>query len=51
LQLNATDISELHLSKSTTIEFPNGKDELLNFNVTIKPEEGFHKYALALNVG
>jgi len=39
------DISELHLTKSTTIEFPNGKDELLDFNVTIKPEEGFHKGA------
>mmetsp|Transcript_38748 Transcript_38748/g.74255 ORF Transcript_38748/g.74255 Transcript_38748/m.74255 type:complete len:182 (+) Transcript_38748:96-641(+) len=39
------DLSELNLSKSTTIEFPNGKDKLLHFLVTLKPDEGYHRGA------
>lgn len=39
------DISELNLQRTTSIDFPNGKDKLLNFNVTLKPDEGFHKGA------
>jgi len=39
------DVSELNLAKGTTIEFPNGKDKLLEFNVTLKPDEGYHKGA------
>eukprot|EP00976_Prorocentrum_cordatum_P093097 1189232-Prorocentrum_minimum.AAC.4 len=45
--LSTTDISELNLGKNTTIEFPNGKDKLLDFNVTMRPDEGYHKYAPA----
>lgn len=37
------DISELNLAKTTSIFFPDGKDKLLNFEVTIKPEEGFYR--------
>ncbi|XP_026456138.1 NEDD8-conjugating enzyme Ubc12-like isoform X2 [Papaver somniferum] len=37
------DISELNLPKTTTIEFPNGKDELMNFEVSIRPDEGFYR--------
>eukprot|EP00244_Chara_vulgaris_P000193 TRINITY_DN1030_c0_g1_i1.p1 TRINITY_DN1030_c0_g1~~TRINITY_DN1030_c0_g1_i1.p1 ORF type:complete len:185 (-),score=31.66 TRINITY_DN1030_c0_g1_i1:937-1491(-) len=37
------DISELNLAKTTSIHFPLGKDNLLSFEVTIKPDEGYYK--------
>eukprot|EP00898_Chlorokybus_atmophyticus_P002767 jgi/Chlat1/3491/Chrsp23S03680 len=36
------DISELNLSHTTSINFPNGKDRLLDFEITIRPEEGYY---------
>ncbi|GAB2272856.1 Probable NEDD8-conjugating enzyme Ubc12-like [Dionaea muscipula] len=36
------DISELNLPKSCCISFPNGKDDLMNFEVTILPDEGYY---------
>ncbi|XP_025887181.1 NEDD8-conjugating enzyme Ubc12-like isoform X2 [Solanum lycopersicum] len=36
------DISELTLPSICTIEFPNGKDDLMNFEVSIKPDEGYY---------
>jgi len=36
------DISELTLPSTTKIEFPN-PDDLMNFRVTISPDEGFYK--------
>lgn len=36
------DISELNLPKSCTITFPNGKDDLMNFEVSIRPDEGYY---------
>ncbi|KAI3464996.1 hypothetical protein Pfo_021659 [Paulownia fortunei] len=36
------DISELNLPKTCSISFPNGKDELMNFEVTIRPDEGYY---------
>ncbi|KAK8656407.1 hypothetical protein V6N13_098360 [Hibiscus sabdariffa] len=36
------DISELNLPKICSISFPNGKDDLMNFEVTIQPDEGFY---------
>ena len=33
------DISELNLSKGMSIRFPDGKDKLLVFEITMKPEE------------
>ncbi|THG04928.1 hypothetical protein TEA_012150 [Camellia sinensis var. sinensis] len=36
------DISELNLPESCTISFPNGKDELMNFEVSIRPDEGYY---------
>ncbi|KAL2521018.1 NEDD8-conjugating enzyme Ubc12 [Forsythia ovata] len=36
------DISELNLPKTCTISFPNGKDDLMNFEVTIRPDEGYY---------
>ncbi|CAK9224793.1 hypothetical protein BDL97_04G101000 [Sphagnum fallax] len=37
------DISELNLAKTTSISFPNGKDNLLNFEITIRPDEGYYQ--------
>ncbi|KAL5232271.1 hypothetical protein ABZP36_031047 [Zizania latifolia] len=36
------DISELNLPKSTSISFPNGKDDLMNFEIIVRPDEGFY---------
>lgn len=36
------DIGELNLPKGCNIEFPNGKDDLMNFEVTIRPDEGYY---------
>nr|GEX11429.1 NEDD8-conjugating enzyme Ubc12 [Tanacetum cinerariifolium] len=36
------DISELNLPKTCSIKFPNGKDDLMNFQVTVKPDEGYY---------
>ncbi|KAK8587568.1 hypothetical protein V6N13_086548 [Hibiscus sabdariffa] len=36
------DISELNLPNSCTISFPNGKDDLMNFEVSIRPDEGYY---------
>ncbi|KAK9808637.1 hypothetical protein WJX72_000977 [[Myrmecia] bisecta] len=37
------DMSELNLSKGTTINFPEGKDKLLIFDITLRPQEGIYK--------
>lgn len=37
------DISELNLHKTCTMAFPNGKDDLMNFEVTIRPDEGYYR--------
>lgn len=36
------DISELNLPKACEISFPNGKNDLMNFEVTIEPDEGYY---------
>uniref|UniRef100_M1CNZ9 Ubiquitin carrier protein n=1 Tax=Solanum tuberosum TaxID=4113 RepID=M1CNZ9_SOLTU len=36
------NISELNLPKTCSISFPNGKDDLMNFEVTIRPDEGYY---------
>ncbi|KAK3195545.1 hypothetical protein Dsin_026855 [Dipteronia sinensis] len=36
------DIGELNLPKTCNIAFPNGKDDLMNFEVTIRPDEGYY---------
>lgn len=36
------DITELILPKSCSITFPNGKDDLMNFEVSIRPDEGYY---------
>merc|ERR1712065_57451 len=35
------DISELELGPNAEIDFPNGADDLMNFVVTIRPDEGY----------
>jgi hypothetical protein len=37
------DMQELSLSPTTSISFPNGKDDLLTFTITLKPDDGFWK--------
>ena len=37
------DISELNLAKGTSINFPQGKDKLLIFDITIQPDEGHYR--------
>ncbi|XP_009618791.1 putative NEDD8-conjugating enzyme Ubc12-like [Nicotiana tabacum] len=36
------DITELNLPRSCTISFPGGKDKLMNFEITIKPYDGYY---------
>ena len=44
------DISELDLKKGTSINFPEGKDKLMHFEIKIKPEEGTYK-SVCLSAG
>ncbi|KAG2244458.1 hypothetical protein Bca52824_093683 [Brassica carinata] len=47
------DISELNLPSSCKISFPNGKDDLMNFEVSIKPDDGYYhngKFAFTFQV-
>eukprot|EP00298_Acanthocystis_sp_HF-20_P027667 c5873_g1_i1.p1 GENE.c5873_g1_i1~~c5873_g1_i1.p1 ORF type:complete len:180 (+),score=34.30 c5873_g1_i1:35-574(+) len=39
------DMSKLELPGTCKIEFPNGPDDIMNFNITISPEEGYYKGA------
>lgn len=39
----SADISELDLPKSVSIRFPDGNDKIMNFEVTLKPDEGLYK--------
>lgn len=40
---HCADISELNLQKGMSIRFPEGKDKLLHFEITMKPDEGIYK--------
>ncbi|KAK6792869.1 hypothetical protein RDI58_011950 [Solanum bulbocastanum] len=40
--IEKSDISELNLPKTCSISFPNGKDDLMNFEVAIRPDEGHY---------
>nr|XP_043634792.1 NEDD8-conjugating enzyme Ubc12-like [Erigeron canadensis]XP_043634794.1 NEDD8-conjugating enzyme Ubc12-like [Erigeron canadensis] len=47
------DISELNLPKSCSISFPNGKDDLMTFEISMKPDEGYYqggKFLFTFNV-
>lgn len=46
LRVDIADISELNLAKTISIHFPNGKDNLLNFEITIRPDEGYYQWVL-----
>jgi len=37
------DLSELKLEKGVTMDFHNGKDDIMNFKIKIKPNEGIYK--------
>ncbi|CAI9110715.1 OLC1v1010784C1 [Oldenlandia corymbosa var. corymbosa] len=36
------DMSELNLPKTCKITFPNGKDDLMHFEISIRPDEGYY---------
>ncbi|KAJ0785905.1 putative ubiquitin-conjugating enzyme E2, ubiquitin-conjugating enzyme/RWD [Helianthus annuus] len=36
------NISELNLPNACSISFPNGQDDLMNFEVTIRPDQGYY---------
>lgn len=40
----AADITELNLPKRATIAFVDGKDKLLHFQITMRPEEGIYRW-------
>ncbi|XP_044469306.1 NEDD8-conjugating enzyme Ubc12-like isoform X2 [Mangifera indica] len=44
------DITELNLPNSCNITFPNGKDDLMNFEISIKPDEGDGKFLFSFQV-
>ena len=45
-----TDITELSLPSTMNIEFPN-EDDILNFNLSIEPDEGCHNSRTKLRLG
>ncbi|WVZ23740.1 hypothetical protein V8G54_002284 [Vigna mungo] len=44
------DISELNLPTSCIIRFPNGKDDLMNFEVSIQPDDGYYMYGTSQTI-
>ncbi|GJV52663.1 NEDD8-conjugating enzyme Ubc12 [Tanacetum coccineum] len=47
------ELTELYLPKSCTISFPNGKDDLTTFVLSIAPDEGYYmggKFLFTFNV-
>ncbi|KAL5819430.1 hypothetical protein ACOSQ4_023272 [Xanthoceras sorbifolium] len=42
LRLNK-DIAELNLPQTCTIKFPSGKDDLMHFEVSVKPDDGYYE--------
>jgi hypothetical protein len=40
----AADITELNLPKRAAIAFVDGKDKLLHFQITMRPEEGIYRW-------
>lgn len=42
-------MSELKLDKTTSISFPDGKDALLHFQITIRPDSGIYRCAMPVS--
>jgi ubiquitin-conjugating enzyme E2 M len=40
------DISELALPKTMAIEFPNGRDDLMHFIISVKPDSGYYAHGV-----
>lgn len=38
------DMSELSLPSNCSMNFPEGKDKLMHFEITIRPEEGYYRW-------
>lgn len=41
---SCADLSELDLPKNVSIRFPEGKDKIMNFEITLKADEGTYKW-------
>lgn len=37
------DMSELNLPSNITISFPEGREKLMHFQITIRPDEGIYR--------
>jgi ubiquitin-conjugating enzyme E2 M len=37
-------MSELSLPSNCSMNFPEGKDKLMHFEITIRPEEGYYRW-------
>jgi hypothetical protein len=37
------DLSDLTLPANINIQFPDGKDKLMHFEITLKPDEGYYR--------
>lgn len=44
MRFNIADLAELSLPKNMSISFPEGKDKLMRFEITIKPDEGIYRW-------
>ncbi len=41
--LLSADLSELDLPRSATIRFPHGKDKIMEFELSLQPDEGLYR--------
>lgn len=42
------DMVELNLPPNITITFPQGKEKMMHFEITIRPDEGIYKWVHAV---
>ena len=40
---NLADLSELDLPSTASINFPDGKDKFMRFEVVLRPDEGMYR--------
>jgi hypothetical protein len=41
-------MSELSLPSNCSMNFPDGKEKLMHFEITIRPEEGYYRWGPAV---
>ena len=42
--MTSVDLSELNLPDNISIHFPEGMERILNFEISVIPKEGYHRY-------